>query len=264
MILLNGQPIPVTIFPDKTSQVWKLPQSTFESRKHSVEWRFENEAELFHLAQLQHLLQRTVQGLETTLTMKYLPYARQDKVIGNEATFALHTFTKIINSLDFHKIILTDPHNFDACRFNCKIEAQYPVKYLEEIAQEIESFGVGNGVILCYPDKGALNKYTKVYETLYRPYIFGEKVRDQLTGNITSYTLYGECYGKNVIIVDDICDGGMTFKLLAKDLLAAGACSVVLFVTHGIFSKGVRTLIDSGITRVFTADGEVFAQTKLV
>jgi phosphoribosylpyrophosphate synthetase len=44
---------------------------------------------------------------------------------------------------------------------------------------------------------------------------------------------------------------------LAKDLLAAGAKSVVLFVTHGIFSKGTRTLFESGISRVFTQDGEV-------
>ena len=48
----------------------------------------------------------------------------------------------------------------------------------------------------------------------------------------------------------------MTFKLLAKDLLAAGAKEVNLFVTHGIFSKGLRTLRNSGINRIFTKDGE--------
>jgi ribose-phosphate pyrophosphokinase len=48
----------------------------------------------------------------------------------------------------------------------------------------------------------------------------------------------------------------MTFKLLAKDLLAAGAKSVVLFVTHGLFSKGLQTLKDSGIQRIYAQDGE--------
>jgi len=39
--------------------------------------------------------------------------------------------------------------------------------------------------------------------------------------------------------------------------LAKGASKVVLFVTYGIFSKGTRTLFESGISKVFTADGEI-------
>jgi ribose-phosphate pyrophosphokinase len=48
-----------------------------------------------------------------------------------------------------------------------------------------------------------------------------------------------------------------TFKILAKDLLANGAKKVVLFVSHGIFSKGIDTLFESGIHKVYTKDGLV-------
>jgi len=48
----------------------------------------------------------------------------------------------------------------------------------------------------------------------------------------------------------------MTFKILAKDLLAKGAKEVNLFVTHGIFSRGLKTLKDAGINRIFAQDGE--------
>jgi len=58
------------------------------------------------------------------------------------------------------------------------------------------------------------------------------------------------------MIVDDICDGGATFILLAKELYAAGAKEVNLFVTHGIFSKGLIPLYEAGIKRIFTQDGE--------
>jgi ribose-phosphate pyrophosphokinase len=133
--------------------------------------------------------------------------------------------------------------------------ALYPIDKLISVINETGSD------LICYPDKGALAKYVREYEEVNLPHIFGEKVRDQLTGNITAYSLIGECYGKNVLIVDDICDGGMTFKILAKDLLASGAKSVVLFVTHGIFSKGVRTLLEAGIQRVFTQDGEKSARS---
>ena len=48
--------------------------------------------------------------------------------------------------------------------------------------------------------------------------------------------------GRNCLIVDDICDGGGTFIPLAKKLKNAGAKTVTLYVTHGIFSKGLDPL----------------------
>ena len=56
---------------------------------------------------------------------------------------------------------------------------------------------------------------------------------------------------RRILIVDDICDGGATFVGLAKELRAAGAKKVYLYVTHGIFSKGLPL---EGIDKVFTTD----------
>jgi phosphoribosylpyrophosphate synthetase len=66
----------------------------------------------------------------------------------------------------------------------------------------------------------------------------------------------GDCKDKRVLIVDDICDGGKTFELLAKDLYNAGAEEVNLFVTHGLFSKGLIPLKLAGIKRIFTNKGQ--------
>ena len=49
----------------------------------------------------------------------------------------------------------------------------------------------------------------------------------------------------------------MTFKLMAEQLYKQGAAEVHLYVTHGIFSKGLSVLRSSGIKRIFTKDGEV-------
>jgi ribose-phosphate pyrophosphokinase len=46
----------------------------------------------------------------------------------------------------------------------------------------------------------------------------------------------------NLIILDDICDGGQTFVELAKHLKAQGAKAIYLYITHGIFSKGLSVL----------------------
>lgn len=253
MIYLNNKPINITMFPDNTSQVWKLDESNLLEKKAYVKWVFSHEGEVMHLAQLQDLL--LLNGIETTLEITYLPYGRQDKLISNNSTFALETFLKIIRNFHFDKIIVHDPHNFDALRPGCAVNAVYPVEQVLDVIKETKTD------IICYPDKGALNKYTKIYDF---PYMYGEKVRDQLTGQITNYSIVGSPNNKNVLIVDDICDGGATFTILAKDLLASGAKSVVLFVTHGIFSKGTRLLFDAGIERVFTKDGEESKRSRSI
>jgi ribose-phosphate pyrophosphokinase len=247
MILVNGSPLNVTLFPDNTSQVWKVKQLDIpDTNWVMVTWEFSHEGEFMQLAQLKQLLDRT--AFRCALKIKYLPYGRQDKFISNSTTFALHTFASLINTLGFEEIIIVDPHSEIAIDLIVNSRAQYPTDTVLRLFDELE-----HG-LLCYPDKGAVSKYTKIYKC---SYMYGEKVRDQLTGNITNYEIKGQSVkGHKVLIVDDICDGGMTFKILAKDLLAAGATEVNLFVTHGIFSKGLRTLKESGINRIFTQDGE--------
>lgn len=247
MISLNGTPVFPTVFPDKTSQVWKIDD--IGCNVNEIFWEFSSESELIQLAQLKDLLD-ACEGEHCTLKIKYLPYGRQDKPVTNSTTFGLHTFAQILNGMLFDKVIIVDPHSLVALDLIHNSSATYPIYALHKSLQTTASD------MICYPDKGALTKYTKVYDDFLQPYIYGEKVRDQLTGNITSYQVIGDPKGKKVMIIDDICDGGATFKLLAKDLLAAGATEVNLFVTHGIFSRGLATLFETGIKRIFTQDGE--------
>jgi ribose-phosphate pyrophosphokinase len=71
------------------------------------------------------------------------------------------------------------------------------------------------------------------------------KKREFATGRITEFTMPPLAKPGRYIIVDDICDGGATFNLLAeafaKDPLAATS-ELELFVSHGIFSKGLDNL----------------------
>lgn len=115
MIYLDDVPVYPTQFPDKTSQVWKL-NLTGKSLA-QVTWNFESEAEFLQLAQIKTLLDS--ESIEATLKIDYLPYARQDKPVSNYATFGLHTFAKLLNTLRFNIVFLIDPHSkeaFTACR----------------------------------------------------------------------------------------------------------------------------------------------------
>ena len=244
MIKLNRREIKPTIFPDKTSQVWNISNHIFLSYVCDVEWIFESEAELMHLVQLKHLLDEN--KTRCNLYMPYLPYARQDKSISNKNCFALHSFAKIINSLNFSFVSFEDPHSNLAEKIILNSKAQYPLDMINE------SCRITKCDLIFYPDEGALFKYSPMlsFES-----IWGKKVRDQATGNILSYEIVGDPKDKVILIVDDICDGGATFINAATLLYEKGAKEVHLYVSHGIFSKGTRILRDAGIKRIFTKEG---------
>lgn len=46
VIKINGIPVNVTMFPDRTSQVWKLPKKLETELSLDIEWEFEHEGEL--------------------------------------------------------------------------------------------------------------------------------------------------------------------------------------------------------------------------
>lgn len=250
MITLNGHPIPVTFFSDRTSQVWKLPFVVLPQS--DIEWKFEHEGELMHLAQLVDLLRENDVETLINLHMPFLPYGRQDKAVSNETTFALHTFAKLLNTIGFDKVTSLDSHNLVNTSFLIdNFKNEFPYFQIQKVVDVVKPD------ILCFPDKGARERYGKELSFLGKIHIFGEKERDQLTGHITKYTLQDDVTDRNVLIIDDICDGGMTFILLAKVLLTNGAKSVNLYTTHGIYSKGLRPLKEAKISRIFNKDGEV-------
>ena len=82
--------------------------------------------------------------------------------------------------------------------------------------------------------------------------VFCEKRRDPATGKIyKTDVLADDLSGKCAVISDDICDGGYTFIKIAEQLREKNIEKIVLFVTHGIFSKGLDVfdgLIDEVIT----------------
>lgn len=245
MIYLNGLLVTPTIFPDHTSQVWKVGNLKKEDNA-IVVWEYNSESEFIHLAQLKTLLDSY--NISTSLELLYLPYGRQDKEVSNNTTFALTTFSNLLNSLNFKHIYINDPHSKKALELIYNSEDFYPTRLVNKVYHN------NNIDLVCYPDKGALHKYMEIYSF---PFVYGEKTRDQETGNIINYKLCGDVKDSNVLIIDDICDGGATFITLAESLYKNGAKNVNLFVTHGIFSKGVVPLFKANINNIYTSKGKI-------
>lgn len=231
MIQLNGKEIFPTVFPDGTSQVWKLGDPPFDSR---IDWRYGGDHEIMQILQLVNLLDEL--GSKVTLNIHYLPYARQDKPISNDQTFGLHTFWRVLSSFNIDFIQIFDPH----CDFD-EVGLKYDPLRVRFVSPDIDRLAAIYDRV-CFPDAGAAKRYRTT-----KPTIIGEKVRDQATGKIVSYALHGE-FSENdkILVVDDICDGGATFLLLEQSLpVDEMNLWLALYVSHGIFSKGTKELYRS-------------------
>lgn len=244
-----------TIFPDGTSQVWKLPEEIFyEHYQTTILWDFENEAELFHVLQLSRLIAEKSDFLPN-LYMPYLPYGRQDKKISNETTFALEIFADCLMrnvAAGFTFVSTLDAHN-PAFTESLGIHNSMPTL---EIKHAIEACSPD---LICFPDKGASQRGYNVQGLK----TFNlDKKRNQSTGAIEGIIYEGEedFSGKSILIVDDLCDAGGTFIGAAKLLKDLDARKVYLFTTHGLYTKGTNILLGNGIDRLFDKTGEVFGR----
>lgn len=239
MITVNGHKITPTIFPDKTSQVWKLPPLPQICK---VIWEFEEEREIIDLLSVYNLLENLDKSI--TIQIPYLPYARQDKEISNETTFNLTVFEQILSLINC-PIYTLDCHG----------------RVPEGVSSFIPAYAMSSALIetqatkVVFPDAGAMARY-EGKAGAYRK-IICQKIRNQSTGEIDGMTYTGDHQiGDVLLIIDDICDGGRTFIEIAK-LLAPEVKEIHLYVTHGIFSKGLAPLREAGIKRIFTHKGEL-------
>jgi len=185
----------------------------------------------------------------------YLPYARQDRVCAKGQAFSLKVMADLLKHIQgLDKLVVWDCHSPVGIDLTGAINVP-----AEDIMKADEAFlaliNAPDSVLIC-PDKGAVKRTQNIAMNLGLdaplPIIYCEKVRDPGTGQILRTDVKADdLAGKTAIITDDICDGGFTFIKIAEILKEKHVDQVVLFVTHGIFSKGLD-VFDGLIDRVIT------------
>lgn len=183
------------------------------------------------------------------LEMPYIPAARQDRPCEAGEALSADVYAKMLNTAGFNKIIVEDPHSDVAPSLinNVTVVEQYQI-----VQNLLENWLIAENVALVSPDAGSQKKILKLARALGGvDVIKADKVRDTTDGKITDTKVYNDVTGRKVLIVDDILDGGGTFIPLAQKLREKGAVQVDLFVTHGIFSKGVD-IFDGYLDNIYT------------
>lgn len=183
------------------------------------------------------------------LVLTFIPNARQDRVMVPGDSFSLKVFTDYINSLGLNRVVVFDPHsNVSTALINNCVVINGARFWQEVIPKE------DTDAMLVAPDEGAYKKVYSLASGLRKPFVACSKIREPLTGQITGIEVNRDVKGKNLYILDDICDGGATFIILAKKLREMGAREINLVVSHGIFSKGLFPLYADGINNIYTTN----------
>lgn len=171
------------------------------------------------------------------LNIGYFPYSRQDRACNFGDSFSLKVMCDLINNCGFPIIRVLEPHSqvLPALLNNCEIIEM--TTYAQELAK---------GKMIISPDAGAEKRASKIAK-------YGDgliqclKQRDLKTGDILATKIcadISEIESKDLLIVDDICDGGATFVKLAQQLRPFNPKSITLLVAHGLFTKGLGVFKD--------------------
>jgi ribose-phosphate pyrophosphokinase len=214
-----------------------------------VDFKFEKTEEIIELMLLVNAL-RHIKAVLKYINVPFLPFARQDRIAVEGECFSLEVICDVLNSFNC-QINVEDLHSHvaNALLKNCNETKQEYLVFNTECTLKRH--------YLISPDGGALKK---VYQSA-NSYTIGvvecSKQRNVKTGEITGTKIYYDDFnGEDCIILDDICDGGRTFIEIAKVLKQKNCGKVILYVTHGLFTKGLG-VFDGLIDEIYTSKGRV-------
>jgi ribose-phosphate pyrophosphokinase len=182
-------------------------------------------------------------GITATFVVPYMPFSRHDRKNDAYDSSPMPFVLDLMASVD---LVTIDPHS--------DVSGIFPYYPQSEVVKQFENFGIfaGNAMV-AIPDAGASKK---TYSWLNgRDVVQCLKKRDPKTGALSGFQIVNPeaVKSRKVVIIDDICDGGGTFLGLAEELLLAGAISIRLGVTHGLFTKGTSEL-NQKFSQIVTLD----------
>lgn len=212
----------------------------------TVVWNFENFEEFMQVAMICDVLKR--QGINKIfLKIPYMPFSRQDRASTITQPFSLKLFCNMLKTLPVDFIITWDVHSgvFE----ESMSVGKNPLMSVHNLSQltclvELEDFYPNIYDCIIAPDKGAIEKSKEIAKYLGLPLVVANKVRDPLTGNLSSPSInFMGISPERALIADDLLDGGGTFIQLADEIKKQlPNIKLDLYVTHGIFAKGRKEL----------------------
>ena len=188
-----------------------------------------------------------------TLVTPYLAYMRQDMAFSPGEVVSQRVVGGFLARL-FDAVITVDPHLHRIATLGEAIPVADPVvlsgapALADWIARERP------GALLLGPDEEAAQWVEQAAARIGHDSAVCRKVRHG-DREVTIALPEVELRGRSVVILDDMASTGHTVAQAARLLLAAGAASVDVAVTHALFAEGAeQALHDAGVGAVWSTD----------
>lgn len=267
MIKVNGKVFTVDYFPDGTQCLMHVDITPDFNNKFNIFWRYKKDEELVTLMYIVNYIRNSYKDKNViiNLYMPYIPNARMDRTKNNNEIFTLKFFANFINSLNFDKVSVLDPHSDVSVALINRISIIDINSVISNVIAAVKRDADNDNkeLVIYFPDAGAYKRYKDLGCIMGFRKCYGHKDRDWLTGKIVGMSVVDEnddklCdsivtdfetasingeslvasavvkpfENKYVLMIDDIISYGGTFYYSAKKINELGADKIYAYATH--------------------------------
>jgi ribose-phosphate pyrophosphokinase len=171
----------------------------------------------------------------------YYGYARQDRKDRPRVAIGSKLVARLLEAAGANRIITMDLHAPQIQAF-----FEIPVDHLDSSAifiPYIEHLKLEN-LTFASPDVGSSNRVREIASYFNAEMVICDKHRKR-ANEIASMVVIGDVTGKDIILIDDICDTGSTLAKAASLLKEKGATSVRALCTHPVLSGNAYQNIEN-------------------
>ena len=181
----------------------------------------------------------------------YFGFARQDRKDKPRVAIGAKLVANMLMAAGVDRVMTMDLHADQIQGF-----FEVPVDHLFASTiffEEMKKFNTGN-LIMAAPDAGGTKRANSYAKKLNVGLAICHKSRKK-ANEIAEMTVIGDVSGKDVILIDDMCDTAGTLAQAADLFMEKGALSVRAFCTHAVLSGPAYDRIEkSKITELIVTD----------
>lgn len=194
---------------------------------------------------------RRASARKIIVVIPYFGFARQDRKDKPRVAIGAKLVANMLMAAGIDRIMTMDLHADQIQGF-----FEVPVDHLfgsTIFFPEIEKLNTGN-LIMAAPDAGGAKRSNSYAKRLDVGLALCHKQRKK-ANVVAEMTVIGDVEGKDVILVDDMCDTAGTLTKAADLFMEKGAKSVRAFCTHAVLSgPAYERLTNSKITELIVTD----------
>jgi len=186
---------------------------------------------------------RRASAYKVIAVMPYYGYSRQDRKDKPRVAIGSKLVANMLVAAGVDRVITMDLHApqiqgyFDIPVDHLDSHAVF-IPYIENLKLENLTFAA--------PDVGATNRIREIANYFNAEMVICDKHRKR-ANEIASMVVIGDVTGKDIVIIDDICDTGGTLAKSAALLKEKGARSVRALITHPVLSGKAYENIENSV-----------------